>query len=134
MILEAAHGRGESRVRASRHPRSLSLESTLDEPELDLLLLGEQLSSLAQRLSESLGLDALGARRVAVKVRYDDQETTTRSQTLARAIATAREIDEVAQDLLRRTQAGARAVRLLGVSLSSITRSERDEAQLSLFD
>ena len=44
------------------------------------------------------------------------------------------EIDTVAQELLRRTQAGSRPVRLVGVSLSSLVRSEPDPAQLSLFD
>jgi DNA polymerase-4 len=133
-ILEASHGRGESRVRASSHPRSLSLESTLAEPERDLGLLAEQLAELARRLSESLQLDSLGARRIVVKVRYLDQETTTRSTTLRQPIAAAGEIDGVAQELLRRTQAGSRPVRLVGVSLSSLVRFEPDDAQLSLFD
>jgi DNA polymerase-4 len=133
-ILEASQGRGESRVRASSHPRSLSLESTLTEPECDLGLLAEQLAELARRLAESLQLDSLEARRVVVKVRYLDQETTTRSTTLPRPIAAAGEIDGVAQELLRKTQAGSRPVRLVGVSLSSLVRSEPDDTQLSLFD
>jgi DNA polymerase-4 len=133
-ILDAAHGRGESRVRASSHPRSLSLESTLTEPERDMGQLAEQLAELTRRLAESLQLDSLEARRVVVKVRYLDQETTTRSTTLPRPVAAAGEIDDVAQELLRKTQAGTRPVRLVGVSLSSLVRSAPDEAQLSLFD
>lgn len=133
-VLEAARGRGESRVRASSHPRSLSLESTLNQPERDLDLLGDQLAELARRLADSLRIDALGARRVVVKVRYLDHETTTRSRTLPRPVVAAGEIGTVAQELLLRTQAGSRPVRLLGVSLSSLVRAWRDEAQLSLFE
>lgn len=133
-ILDAAQGRGDSRIRASSHPRSLSLESTLAEPERDLGLLAEQLAELARRLAETLQLDALEARRVVVKVRYLDQETTTRSRTLPRPVAAAAEIADVAQELLHRTQAGSRPVRLVGVSLSSLARGQRDDEQLSLFD
>lgn len=133
-ILEASRGRGETRVRASSHPRSLSFESTLAAAERDLGLLTEQLAELARRLAEALQLDSLEARRVVVKVRYLDQETTTRSRTLPHPIAGSSEIEDVARELLRRTQAGARAVRLVGVSLSSLVRAEPDDRQLSLFD
>lgn len=132
-ILEAARGSGESRVRAASHPRSLSLETTLADPERDLGVLGERLTELAERLADALRLDALVARRVTVKIRYADHETRTRSQTLARAVARAHEVESAARELLARTEAGSRPVRLLGLGLSGLARAERDEAQLSLF-
>jgi DNA polymerase-4 len=132
-ILEAARGSGESRVRAASHPRSLSLETTLAAPERDLGVLGERVVELAQRLADALRLDALAARRVTLKIRYQDHETCTRSQTLARAVARAPEVEAAARELLGRTQAGSRPVRLLGLGLAGLARVERDEAQLALF-
>ena len=132
-ILELAQGRGPARVRAASHPRSLSLESTLVQPELDLGVLRERLADLSTRLAEALRLDSLAAGRVGVKVRFADQETTTRSRTLTQPARTAAQLEEAAQDLLERTGAGARPVRLVGLSLSSLVRSRRDDRQLQLF-
>jgi nucleotidyltransferase/DNA polymerase involved in DNA repair len=132
-ILEVAHGRGPARVRAASHPRSLSLESTLARPERDLGVLRERVADLATRLAEALRLDSLAAGRVGVKVRFADQETTTRSRTLPQPARTAAQIEEAAQDLLGRTGAGARPVRLVGLSLASLVRSRHDDRQLRLF-
>ncbi len=132
-ILELAQGRGAARVRAATHPRSLSLESTLAHPEVDLGVLHERLGELSHRLAEALRLDSLAAGRVGVKIRYADQETTTRSRTLAQPVRTAAQVEEVAQDLLGRAGVGIRPIRLLGLSLSSLARSRRDDRQLELF-
>jgi DNA polymerase-4 len=70
---------------------------------------------------------------VAVKVRYADHETATRSQTLPHAVRGAAEIFEVAERLLERTQAGIRSARGLGISLAGLGPSSDDERQLDLF-
>jgi DNA polymerase-4 len=132
-ILDLAQGRGAARVRAASHPRSLSLESTLGQAELDLGVLRDRVAELSQRLAEALRLDALAAGRVAVKVRFADQETTTRSRTLEQPVRSAAQLEEVAQDLLGRTGAGSRPVRLLGLSLSALAQSRREDRQLELF-
>ena len=132
-ILDLAHGRGPAGVRAATHPRSLSLESTLAQPELDLGVLRERLAELTVRLAEALRLDSLAAGRVAVKLRFADQETTTRSRTLPKPARTAAQLEQAAQDLIGRTEAGTRPVRLVGLSLASLVRSRRDDRQLPLF-
>lgn len=132
-ILAAAMGQGDARVRAARHPQSLSQESTLGADELDQGVLVEGLQGLADGLSRALGLEGLLARRVALKVRYADHETATRSRTLARPAALPSELHAVALELLARTQAGTRPVRLLGLAVSGLVRSSRDDRQLDLF-
>jgi len=132
-ILEAAHGHGDARVRAAPHPRSVSQESTLEEPELDLAQLEERLLDLAGRAESGLALERLVARRVALKLRYHDGETIHRSRTLDHPVAGAREIGAVARDLLGHTQAGIRPVRLLGLAVSNLSRIHRDDRQLDLF-
>jgi DNA polymerase-4 len=128
-----AHGQGDSRVRGERYPGSLSQEVTLGGAETDLSVLGENLDRLAQGLEGALRLQGIATRRVVLKLRYADSETTTRSRTLAHSISTAGEIALMARGLLERTQAGVRPVRLLGIGLSAFGRVRKDDRQLELF-
>jgi DNA polymerase-4 len=128
-----AEGRDPSPVRATRHPKSLSQEVTLPGEEIDTGVLSERLQQLAEALERRLALEGLVTRRVALKLRFADQRTATRSRTLAGPVAEAAEIHAVGLALLRRTQAGARPVRLVGLALSQLGVAERDDRQLELF-
>jgi nucleotidyltransferase/DNA polymerase involved in DNA repair len=132
-LLAAAQGQGESRLRAAPHARSLSQESTLDPSERDLGQLEGRLRELAGRLAGALARERLAARRLVLKVRYGDAEAVTRSRTLARALAAPEDLAEVGLDLLRRTQAGERSVRGLGLAAFRLTDRPRDDRQLALF-
>jgi DNA polymerase IV len=128
-----ATGTDAEPVRGARHPKSLSRESTLPGEPIDIAVFGEQLAGLAQQLEEELGRMGLAACRVAVKVRYADSGTTTRSATLPRPTAAAAEVWETARRLLDRTQAGARPARGLGIQLSRLVPAEESDRQLGLF-
>jgi DNA polymerase-4 len=132
-IHACATGTDAEPVRGARHPKSLSRESTLPAEPFDVAVFGEQLAGLAQQLEEELGRIGLEAGRVAVKVRYADQGTTTRSATLARPTAVAAELWETARRLLGRTQAGARPARGLGIQLSRLVPAGESDRQLDLF-
>jgi DNA polymerase-4 len=133
-ILAAARGQGESRVRASPHPRSLSQEVTLERGEVDLGVLGVQLAGLAEHLEAALRVEHLVAHRVILKLRYVDGETITRSRTLPHAVSAASDIGPLAEELLARTQAGARPARLVGLGVARLSRIRVDERQLPLFE
>jgi DNA polymerase-4 len=96
-------------------------------------LLAERLGELCLGLEAALRLHLLAARRVSIKVRYDDHETTTRSRTLAHPVAAAAQVEGVARELLGRTQAGSRPVRLLGVAVTGLVPRGREDRQLELF-
>jgi DNA polymerase IV len=132
-ILGFAEGRDTATLRAAPHPRSVSQEITFPRPELDRVVLAERLAELAQRLEGALALERMAARRIILKVRYGDGELSTRSRTLVHPVASARELSGLAEDLLARTQAGAQAVRGLGLAVASLARSRRDDRQLDLF-
>jgi DNA polymerase-4 len=132
-LLGAAQGHGEARLRPAPHSRSLSQESTLAASERDAAVLERVLRELATSLAGALSRERLATRRLVLKVRYGDAEAVTRSQTLPRALAGADELAERALDLLRRTQAGDRAVRLLGLAAFQLTARPRDDRQLRLF-
>jgi len=132
-IHACAAGADADPVRAARHPKSLSRESTLPGEPLDVAVFAEQLAGLAQQLEEELGRMGLAAGRVAVKVRFADSGTTTRSATLPRPTAVAAELWRAAHRLLERTQAGARPARSLGIQLSRLAPAGDADRQLDLF-
>jgi DNA polymerase-4 len=127
-----AAGQDDRPVRAVRHPQSLSREATLEE-SLDLEALSSQLEELAQRLEVELRSQGLSAARVALKVRFVDRVTTTRSQTVTAPIASAAAIHRIAAQLLARTQAGSRPARGLGIQLGRLQRDTDTDRQLDLF-
>jgi len=80
----------------------------------------EELVRLARETAEWLEGRQLAGRTVTIKVRYADFTTVTRSHTLSRPTADADVISSWATELLHRTQAGRRPVRLLGARVSNI--------------
>ncbi|MDH3212572.1 MAG: hypothetical protein OEM05_08815 [Myxococcales bacterium] len=133
-IFACASGADDAPVRAARYPKSLSREATVAGETLDLAVLGERLLDLARHLEAELELEEISAGKISLRVRYADQAATTRSRTLASPVAQAAEIQEVALDLLARTQAGSRAVRGLGIQLARLGPAGEKGRQLDLFN
>ena len=132
-ILEYARGEDHARVRAARHPQTLSKEHTFEAEQLDLGVLWERLQGLSASVEAALGREGLSARRVAIKVRYSDGETSTRSQTLSGLVSSQAEIYAAAASLLERTHAGSRPIALIGVTLAGLAAGGAPDAQLDLF-
>ena len=132
-IHQYALGEDGDSVRAARTPKSLSRESTLEAETRDASVLRERLLGLAAELESELRRSALATRRVAVRVRFPDRDTTSRSATLPRPTQSASELGAVAEGLLDRTHAGARPVRSLGIQLSLLEPAGEADRQLELF-
>lgn len=132
-FLALARGEGDARIRAVRHRQSLSQESSFERPQLDVGVLSERLLELARSLEAGLEVDGLVARQVSLKLRYADDETTSRRTTLRDPVGTANALHSLAMSLLRRTHAGTREVRLIGIAVSGLRRAARDDRQLELF-
>jgi len=133
-LLRLAQGRDDQPVRARPTPRSIGREHTFREPRIDLAAIADQRLRLAAALAGMLREQGLGAQRVALKVRYEDGESVTRSATLSSPVRTAAEIDAAAERLQARTHAGSRPLRLLGLRLGGLAAPSRDDRQLDLFD
>jgi nucleotidyltransferase/DNA polymerase involved in DNA repair len=132
-IRDYARGVDDSRVRAVRHPQSLGQEHTFDAAQLDTQVMEDCLGRLARGAESALARQGLLALRVAVKVRYADQEVATRSRKLAQPVGGAAEIAAAASRLLRRTHAGVRPIRSLGLTLSRLAPRGEQGPQLELF-
>ncbi len=119
-LYHMARGEDNRPVNPSRERKSLGKENTFP---YDLETLGEaqeQIEDLARQLQTSLRKRKIMGRTVTLKVRYLDFSTITRSLTLPHPIDDADSIIACAKELLKKTEAGKRNIRLLGITLSNL--------------
>jgi len=75
-------------------------------------------------------------RTVTLKIKYHDFRIVTRRQTFADFLSSPERVFQAASDLLERTEAGVRPVRLAGIALSNFDAPARQrvaEGVLPLF-
>ena len=132
-IFSLACALEDAPVRGSRHPQSLSRETTLGAGETDRAVIAEQLLELARQLAAELARQGLAAGRVGLKVRYADQGTQTRSRALSDVVTAAADLHAAALTLLDRTQVGSRALRGVGLQLGKLAPAAEADRQLELF-
>lgn len=131
-LYRYSRGIDERPVRTDRQRKSLGHERTYGSDLQHLAEMDRQIEDLSLKVAKGLGQREIAAKTLTVKVRYGDFTTLTRSRTLERPTADAPTITRVAKELLRQTEAGRRAVRLLGVTGSGFDQG--GPQQLWLFD
>ena len=118
-LQQLANGVDERPVVPDRETKSSGSESTYATDLTDLDEMREEIHEMAAQAAGWLGRRSLLARTVTIKVRYADFTTVTRSHT-APPTRDAAAIIQRAVELLDRTDAPRRAVRLLGVSVHNL--------------
>lgn len=127
-----AHGIDERRVVPDREAKSISHETTFAKDVEDLNVLRAWLLELSEQVGWRLRRHKLRGRTVTIKVRFDDFQTITRSQTLDEPTDITQEIAQTALGLLTdRVPARRLRVRLLGVGISGFENPE--QVQVGLF-
>ena len=119
-------------VQSHRVRKSIGNETTLKEDSDDMGLIKNILSELSCRIEQSLIKLQTGGYTVTLKVRYSDFSTITRSRTLRTPICSSADILFQLPSLLDSTEVGRRKVRLLGISISSLTTDKKGPIQLPL--
>ncbi len=132
-IIEMAEGRDDSAVRAIRHRRTISREMTLATADPSRDELGECLRRLAGTLEKQLLRHGLRGGRIALRVRFTDQTTATRSLTLGDRVDDGLILDAHARVLLGRIDVGSRRIHGLGLTIAGLAEAGSHEAQLELF-
>ena len=132
VLWERVRGIDDRLVHTHRARKSLSTERTFAENIKELHEIERILDSMAEEVSRGLEKRRLAASTITVKVRYPDFTTPTRSHTLPVPTSDAVTIAATARELVRRTDAAKRSVRLLGVGASNLVPGEL--GQLELFD
>ncbi|MBF6648394.1 DNA polymerase IV [Methylobacter sp. BlB1] len=112
-------------VNSHRISKSVGVETTFQR---DITARQEVIAQLHGLLEKALVRAAekqLVAYTLTVKIKYHDFVQITRSRTLPHAVTTTSGTLAILEDLLRNTDIGARRVRLLGVTLSSLENRSR---------
>ncbi len=112
--------------------KSLSTERTFETNIRDAAAIDDLLRKMAEEVAQGLAKRELAASTITVKVRYPDFTTPTRSHTLPTPTSDVSTIAAVAHELVRRTEASQKSVRLLGVGASNLVPAEL--GQRALFD
>ena len=120
----------------SQHPRkSLGAETTFQKDVGDLEILIDTLKHLAHKVWHQLNQKHLSARTLTIKVKFDNFEQITRCKTLDCATIQREQMSILVRELLAKTAADQRKVRLLGVCLSGLSALCFENArQLDLFE
>jgi DNA polymerase-4 len=118
-LQQLARGLDDRAVVSEHEPKSSGSENTFAHDLTDLEEIRREIREMACDAAAWLVRHELYARTVTIKVRYHDFTTITRSHT----DAATRDTDSVvkrALDLLEKTEAGTRPIRLLGVSVHNL--------------
>ncbi|WP_156759606.1 DNA polymerase IV [Microbacterium karelineae] len=113
-IHDLAHGRDPRGIETTRTEKSVSHEETFHTDVTDPEMLRAELLRLADRVAVRLRRGGMEASGVAIKLRFSDFATITRSQALSEPTAVGQRIAQVARDLLAAVDLRA-PVRLIGV-------------------
>ncbi len=107
--------------------KSFGRETTFPQDLTDPGKMRIFIRKLALKVSRMLQKEKVRCRSVTVKVKYSDFNTVTRSMSFHSPTDDGDEIGSIAVELLGRTEAGNKPVRLLGVSSGNlISRSEEE--------
>ena len=129
-LWQKSQGIYHGEVSAYHEAKSISSEHTFDENKLDNKFLKSELVRLTEKIAYELRQDEKVAGCIAVKIRYQDFETTSRQTTVPYTCADD-EIIPVVKELFDKLHRKGTPVRLLGVRLSELTN---DAIQTNLFD
>jgi DNA polymerase IV len=118
-----AHGVDNRTVEPNRPRKSVGSENTFASDLTDAREICEAVDAMARDVAGWLTRKAVYGRTVTLKVRYEDFSTVTRSDSDRLPTQNPDAIASRAVKLLARTEAGARPVRLLGVSVHNLSES-----------
>ncbi|MGH3830061.1 MAG: DNA polymerase IV [Pseudonocardiaceae bacterium] len=130
-LHELANGRDDRPVVPDLPEKSVGAEETFAQDVTDRVVLRRELLRLVDRATAALRRRGLRGRTIAVKIRYPDFTTVTRSRTVAEPTDSAHGVFAVATELLDGNLPPGAAVRLLGVRVEQLVRGAATE-QLTL--
>jgi DNA polymerase-4 len=122
-LRQLASGVDDRPVVPNRAAKSSGTENTYSEDLTDPAEIRQEIAEMAAHAAQWLARKQLVARTVTIKVRYSDFTTITRSHTAAPTRDEAEIVGRAVQ-LLAKTDAGSRPVRLLGASVHNLAADE----------
>jgi DNA polymerase-4 len=126
-LRRLSFGEDDRPVTTNHERKSIGCEETFAQDLRDLEEIRRELEAIARHAATVLVRNKLRARTVVLKLRYSNFETITRSETRQPATSSEEEIVSRTVALLEKTEAGQRAVRLLGASLHGLVGEGAEE-------
>ena len=120
---DAARGLDARPVVADRVRKSVGAETTFENDLRGADEIAGEVRRRAREVAHILQARGLSGYTVTLKVKYADFVQITRSRTLDHPLTGLREMLRLLSGLLQKTEAGARPVRLLGVTVSNLCAS-----------
>jgi DNA polymerase IV len=131
-----ARGVDNRPVSNHRVRKSIGSETTFQKDVVDVSEMKMHLNSLAQEVIESLKQKKLVAYTLTIKIKYANFQQITRSKTFDMPLGTVEMIKGIISVLLDKTEVQHRSIRLLGVSVSNLSKNAatKGDMQPGLFD
>ena len=129
-LYRLARGEDSRTVEVDQPSKSFGAEETFASDLRRLEDLRRELLGQAEKVAARLRRHGLEGRTLTVKVRFDDFETLTRRLTLPEPSANGMTLYRAGIELLQRTDAGTRPVRLLGLSVGGLEPAGQGQASL----
>ena len=114
-------------VRNDRTRKSIGRESTLREDTDDVVYITDLLGRLSDEVVTTIKNTNKHGHTVTLKVKYSDFKTITRSKSYDEVINSRNQIMSAVDELLKKTEVGARAIRLIGVTIGNFDE-DKDES------
>jgi len=131
-LHQLSNGHDDRPVIANWQAKSISNETTFDRDTRDRDLLIRTIHELADEVGRRLRADKCRARRVTLKLRYENFETHTKQTSLERPTQSNTEIAKIAVALFNHFPLDRR-IRLIGVGSAELVREQTDPSQTDLF-
>ncbi|MDD5712167.1 MAG: DNA polymerase IV [Smithellaceae bacterium] len=125
-LYDASRGIDESPLIMEWEPKSISREQTFQRDVVKWQVIAKTLADLTKDVVEDMKEKDYLGRTVTVKLRYDDFETITRGKTLPEPTDDEETLRKAVFGCLKRIEL-SRAVRLLGVRVTNLTKPDLPE-------
>jgi len=135
-LHEIAHGRGDSIVTPyyhQPHEKSIGHETTLPNDTDSIDVIRANLRVLSERVGRRMRKSGYETKRIKLKFRYSDFSTFSRERTLTDYVRSDLAIFQQAVKLLDDNLQKARAIRLVGITVSHL-REFKGVAQVEIFE
>ena len=127
-----ARGMDLREVETTETVKSIGNEETFEEDVISLERIKKELLFLTTKVGERLRAKQVKGRSITLKIKYHDFTTVSRSMTLESPTSDSRRIYEILLELLPKTQAGVKRVRLAGLAVGKLSEGDAP-CQPSLF-
>lgn len=122
-LFELAWGRDEREIQTTREEKSIGAEETFAVDVYDDAIVKREILRLSHRVAARLREAGKEATTIALKLRYEDFSTLSRSRTLPMPSSAMGEIAAAAEGLLEKLGSRPMAVRLVGIRAEKLRDS-----------